>query len=74
MWTAVCEIEYWNSAEDREEKEYCIITQGNSFTDVMRTLEDYYAEDLISAKINSIEGPLLVINEELANKFISEGV
>ena len=67
-FTAIAEITFLDIDDITEKNENIILTEVSSFTDAMPRIEEYYGKDLISAKITLVEGPYLIVSDEVINK------
>lgn len=69
-YIALAVIQYYNSAEEKIETEYIVLTGVSTFVEAMSQIEDYYGEDLEVCEISFHEGPILHVSEEAFDKIV----
>ena len=72
---AVCRITFIAEyTEDyKEETDYVILTDIDTYSDAVSRLEEYYGNDLISLTITLLNGPFFRISKEIYDSLIENG-
>lgn len=72
---AVCRItfiaEY--TEEYKEETDYIILTDIDTYSDAVSKLEEYYGDDLISLTVTLFDGPIFRMSKEIYDSLLENG-
>lgn len=72
---AVCRItfiaEY--TEEYKEETDYIVLTDINTYSDTVSELEEYYGDDLVSLTVTLFDGPVFRIPKEIYDSLLENG-
>lgn len=72
---AVCRItfiaEY--TEEYKEETDYIILTDIDTYSDAVSKLEEYYGDDLISLTVTLFDGPIFRMPKEIYDSLLENG-
>lgn len=63
MFSAICEVEIYDEGIHHD---YVGISNVDNLTEVMRLLEKEYGDSITSVKIDTLEGPFMFLNKEIA--------
>lgn len=70
----VCEVEYWDELEEAENTSSCICS-AHGYAKCSEEIEKYFgANNIISMKMFALEEGPVIIEESLANRFISGNI
>lgn len=72
---AVCRITFITeyTEEYKEETDYVILTDIDTYSDAVSRLEEYYGNDLISLTITLFDGPIFRMPKEIYDSIIENG-
>jgi hypothetical protein len=59
--------------EYKEETDYIILTDIDTYSDAVSKLEEYYGDDLISLTITLFEGPVFRMPKEIYDSILKNG-
>lgn len=72
---AVCRItfiaEY--AEEYKEETDYIILTDIDTYSEAVSKLEEYYGDDLVSLTVTLFDGPVFRIPKEIYDSLLENG-